>query len=161
MKRAIAYTSDIILGRTGEVIGRDEQRERITRYAAEHDVEIIRWFEDRMYNEEVMERPGVQAMFGFAEDYDTILVERVWSFSRSWPRLQQLFDRIEAKGKELSAATTMWDCISQMSRRRFDATIPGPGARVADVVTRDAAERPRIKQPKRLNFTHLYKTAQA
>ncbi|MCC6157948.1 MAG: recombinase family protein [Deltaproteobacteria bacterium] len=157
MKRAIAYVSDIILGRTGEVISREEQRDRITKYAAEKGVEIVRWFEDRMYNEELMERAGVQALLACDEPVDMILVERVWSFSRSWPRLEDLFKTIDRKGLTLAAATTMWDCISQMARRRYDLTIPGPGRH--PVVRREEVEMPAIRRPRKLQFTHLYQQA--
>ena len=56
MKKAIAYVSDIILGRTGEVIKRSCQVELIAQYAADNDIDIIGWFEDEMYNEDLLAR---------------------------------------------------------------------------------------------------------
>jgi DNA invertase Pin-like site-specific DNA recombinase len=124
MKRAIAYTSDIILGRTGEIIKRAYQAELIGKYASDNAVEIVAWFEDEMYNEDLLTRPGIQAMLACKEPYDLVLCERVWALSRSMAVLEPFFRTLEKRGVKLESATTMWDCISQKCRRRFDPLLP-------------------------------------
>ncbi len=154
MKKAIAYVSDIILGRTGDVIARESQKELIRKYAADNDIEVVAWFEDEMYSEEVVCRHGVKEMLDYESDYDMILVERVWSFSRLWASLERLYEILERRNIKLQATTTMWDCVSQMSRRRFDKNIPTVSLRKEkEVVVCQNAATVRISRPKRLNFT--------
>ena len=154
MKRAIAYTSDIILGRTGEIIKRSYQSELILKHAAENGLEIVAWFEDEMYNEDVLTRPGIQSMLSCKEPYDLILCERVWAFSRSMTMLEPLFRELERRGVKLESATTLWDCVSQKCRRRFDPLLPqvhpaGP------VIVREKAFH--VHRPAHMHFTKLVK----
>ena len=65
MRKALAYVSDIILGNTGEIIKRSCQVELIKQFAADNDIEIAGWFEDEMYNEDLLARPGIQAMLRY------------------------------------------------------------------------------------------------
>jgi len=154
MKKAIAYACDVILGRTGEVISRDYQKDLIRKHAEENGIEIVRWFEDEMYEEDILSRPGVRAMLACEESCDMLLVERVWSLSRSWPALTAFFNELETKGRKLESATTMWDCVSQMCRRRFDSTLAGPKAKKELVASTDAMPV-HIKKPARLVFATL------
>src|SRR5512147_2711610 len=94
-KKAIAYTSDIILGRTGEVIGRSYQADLIRKYASENDIEILAWFEDEAYNEDVLSRPGIRALLAFGRTYDIVLCERVWALSRSSLVLEPFFEELD------------------------------------------------------------------
>ena len=152
MKTAIAYVSDIILGRTGEVISRDSQKELIKKYAAENGIDVVAWYEDDMYNEDILSRPGVQKMLAH-EGCDTILVERVWSFSRMWKVLEKFCDEIQNRNWKIEATTTLWDCLSQMARRRFDRSIPTPRlARERILVSREEAGPVKVQKPKKLNF---------
>lgn len=153
MKKAIAYTSDIILGRTGEVITRAYQKEMITRHAADNDIEIVAWFEDEMYNEDVQARPGVKAMLACEIPHDTILVERVWCFTRNWPKLEALQETLAKMNTPLESATTLWDCVSQMSRRRFDKSLEKADSR--EMVTQEALVK--VRRPEKLNFVVLKK----
>ncbi len=116
MKKAIAYVSDVILGRTGEVIGRDHQKEMINRFAAENGVEIVAWFEDEAYSEDILSRPGVRQLMACDLEHDGILVERVWAFSRSWTLLQPFLADLKEDGQNLQSATQLWDCVSQQTR---------------------------------------------
>lgn len=149
MKTAIAYTSDIILGRTGEVISRDNQKELIKKYAAANGIDIVAWYEDEMYNEDILARPGVQSLLAHS-GCNTVLVERVWSFSRMNTALDKLYEALDSKGMKIECSTYLWDCISQMSRRHFDKTIPSP--RQAVMVTREQAGPVKVAKPKKLNF---------
>jgi len=159
-KKAIAYVSDIILGRTGEIIGRPEQRRRIMDHAKENGIEILAWFEDEMYSEDIMARPGVQALLEHGREHDLLLCERVWAFSRSMKALDPFFQRLEAKKVRFEAATTMWDCCSQMVRRRFNPSLRSAAAPARALVRRDEAAIVHVARPRRLNFADLVPGAQ-
>jgi hypothetical protein len=154
MKKAIAYASDIILGQTGEVISRSCQVELIKQYASENGIEIAAWFEDEMYNEDILMRPGIQALLAFDPPYDMVLCERVWALSRSMAVLEPFFKELDRRGVEFESATTMWDCVSQRCRRRFSPTLAElrPARPVA---ARQEAGRVRVARPERLRFAHL------
>ncbi|HYK89895.1 MAG TPA: recombinase family protein [Acidobacteriota bacterium] len=157
MKKAIAYVSDIILGRTGEVIRRDCQVELISQYAADNDIEIIGWFEDEVYDEDVLMRPGIQGLLGCDRPYEMVLCERVWALSRSMAALEPFFKELERRAVRFECATTMWDCVSQKCRHRYYSRSAGeshatqPGAAVESTV------KVRTKRPAHLHFSHLVK----
>ena len=158
MKKAIAYTSDIVLGRTGEVITRSYQAEIIRKHAEEAGIEIVAWFEDEMYNENVLARPGVKSMLAFNEQYDVVLTERAWAFSRSMAVLEEFFKELDRRGKTFHAATTMWDCVSQKVRRRFNPSLPAPKF---DAQTVEATIAVKVLKPKHMHFAGLAKRANA
>ena len=155
-KKAVAYTSDIVLGRTGEVVKRSYQSELIKKYAAENNVEIVAWFEDAMYNEDVLSRPGVQAMLSYNEPYDMVLTERVWALSRAMGMLESFFKELDRRGVTFEAATTMWDCVSQKARRRFNPALPAPKPE-RDMVARVEANGLHAGKPARVYFGCLVK----
>jgi hypothetical protein len=153
-KKAIAYTSDIILGRTGEIISRSYQADLIRKHASENDIEIMAWFEDEAYNEDVMTRPGIQALLAFGKPYDLVLCERVWALSRSTAVLEPFFEELDDRRVKFAAATTMWDCVSQKCRRRFDplrTPVPHPVVAVAN----PGANRAHMRRPAHLHFASL------
>lgn len=154
-KKAIAYVSDIVLGRTGEIIGRAEQKRAIEDHARENGIEILAWFEDEVWAEDVVTRPGIQKLLGFDQPYELILVERVWALSRNTGVLQGFFAELSSRKVKLEAATTLWDCVSQMTRHFF---AKGRGLKpVASpaVVSETVAERPHIARPRQLQFLPL------
>ena len=153
-RKAIAYTSDIILGRTGEIIKRSSQAELIKKYAVENDIEIVGWFEDEMYNEDVLMRSGIQGLLAFDQSCDMVLCERVWAFSRSMAILEPFFKELERRRLGFEAATTMWDCVSQRCRRRFSPTLI-EFRPALPVVEGDKARKIRVARPARLKFVHL------
>jgi len=157
MKKAIAYVNDIILGRTGEVINRSCQVELIAQYAADNEIEIIGWFEDEMYNESVLDRPGIKALLACGNPYDLVLCERVWALSRSMGALEPFFKELDKRGVKLESATTMWDCVSQQCRRRFRGAPKTSPRQPKPVVENRAVDRPRVARPSRLHFEHLVK----
>ena len=156
MKKAIAYTSDIILGRTGEVIKRSYQVELIKQYAADNDVEMVAWIEDEMYNEDVMMRPGIQAVLAYDKPYDMVLCERVWALSRAMSVLDGFFKELDRRGVTFESATTMWDCVSQKTRRRFNPSLAQLQPE-RPVVTREEAGEVCVARPAHINFAHLVK----
>lgn len=156
MKRAIAYTSDIILGRTGEVIKRSYQKDLIVKHAAEKGIEVVAWFEDEMYNEDIMNRPGVKALLAYNEPYDMVLTERVWAFSRAMGTLETFFKELDRRGVTFECATTMWDCTSQKCRRRFNPSLPAVKPEPAMVVREDAVPV-QVRKPAAINFGSMLK----
>ena len=154
MKKAIAYVSDIILGRTGEVIKRGCQVELITQYAAENQIDIVGWFEDEMYVEDVLVRPGIQALLVYDKPYDLVLCERVWALSRSMAVLEPFFQELDRRGVEFQTATTMWDCVSQKVRHR-SRPLRVKSQAPKRVVAREGKARVRVARPAHLHFQNL------
>jgi hypothetical protein len=151
MKKAIAYTSDVILMRTKEVISREAQKEVIKKYAAENGIEIAAWFEDEVYEENVFGRAGARGMLEAIDGCDMVLVERVWSFSRNVQTLEKLYAELDKKGVRLEAASTLWDIASQKCRHRFSGAVPAARA------VKSAAARPgpavvKIRKPEKLDL---------
>jgi DNA invertase Pin-like site-specific DNA recombinase len=149
-QKAIAYTADITLGRSGEVITRAAQKETIEKYARENHIEIVAWFEDEGASEDIGSRQGVQKMLAQATSCDTILVERVWSLSRNWPRLREFVTQCKARNLQVTATTTLWDCVSQMCRNEVR---PEPVRLMpARPVVYVEATVKSVHRPKRLHF---------
>ncbi len=154
-RTAISYVSDVILGRTGEVIGRVAQREGIRRYAADNGIEIVASFEDEAYNEDVLSRDGVRALLACDRRCDILRVERVWSLSRNWTALEPFLIELDRRGIRIEAATTLWDCTSQRARHfRADRKV-AEREEVLAAVAEPAAVRTRIRKPERLFFSKL------
>ena len=154
-KKAIAYVSDIVLGSTGEVISRDSQKDAIRQHAAESGYEVIAWYEDDVYAEDVITRPGIQRLLACEEEYDAVLVERVWTFSRHWAVVEPFFKEMQRRGHKVESTVTLWDCLSQRSRHYFRDGKRAPAAAVTVPVTVAATERARVAEPARLNFVPL------
>ncbi|HNR12576.1 MAG TPA: recombinase family protein [Thermodesulfobacteriota bacterium] len=138
MKKAIAYTADIILGNTGEVISRAYQKELIRQYALDNGIDVVAWFEDELYEEEVLKRPGIQAMLTYDGAAEVFLLERVWALSRTMASLRDFFKALTARNLELETATYLWDCTSQMVRRQVTDAATDSG-RMAKPMTVTAA----------------------
>jgi hypothetical protein len=153
-KKAIAYTSDIILGRTGEVISRSYQADLIKKHASEDDIEILAWFEDEAYNEDILTRPGIQGLLAFGRPYDIVLCERVWALSRSTAVLESFFEELDSRRVKFEAATTMWDCVSQKCRRRFNP-LRTPAPRPAVAVANTKENRAHVRRPAHMHFASL------
>jgi hypothetical protein len=150
-KKAVAYTSDIIVARTREVINRAGQKSLITRFAEENGIEVVAWFEDEVYDEDVFTRPGIQKMLSYKKPYDIFLVERVWALSRKMFILTGFFNVLGQKKVRLHIATLLWDCTSQMVRR----LLAGKGVVPAKVVEPAMAGKAfRIVEVRRLEKRH-------
>ncbi len=153
-RRALAYTSDVILGRTGEVISRASQRAAIARHAAENGIEVAGWFEDEAYNAEVLAREGIRRLLERVEPGDTVLVERVWSLSRRWPVLEPFLAELRRRGGQLESTTVLWDCVSQRARH-FGTERKPERAWAAEAVPALATARVAIEKPERFFFSDL------
>ena len=150
-KRAIAYTSDVILGKTGEVISRNYQKELINKFAEENGLEIVAWFEDKMYEEDILARPGIKELLAYEGPYEVFLMERIWALSRKMGTLAGFLKVLEQKKVQVETATYLWDCTSQMVRRAV-TTKPVASAVVKPLVTKEDAKKAAISRPEKLNF---------
>jgi len=153
-KKAIAYVADIILGNTGEIIPRDRQRAAIERHAREHGIEIVAWYEDEAWTEDLLARPGIKALFDCDADCDRVLVERCWCLSRQWPELRQFLQVLQRRNARLESATLLWDCVSQQARQYYRRTpIQAPVTQQQEPAPA-AATRP-VARPSHLHFRGL------
>lgn len=152
---AIAYVADVILGTTGEVIGREAQKEEIRRHAAENGIEIVAWFEDEAYNEDVLTRDGVRALLACDERCDTLLVERVWSLSRDWLVLEAFLRELALRGTKLECVSTLWDCTSQRARHFYSDRRKPKAARAPVPQVVPAAVAVHLRKPERFFFSSL------
>ena len=160
MKKAIAYVSDVILGTTGEVISRADQKKKIEAYAAENGIEVAAWYEDAIYAESLADRPGLKALLADGNGATVMLVERVWCLSRNWKELRDVMGRLETKAARLESATTLWDCVSQMARHHY--TTGGLKPREGRVVeVEEATEAVRVRKPARLHFLGVKRSVTA
>ena len=181
-RRALAYTHDVILGRTGELISRAVQKEGIREYAQEHDIEISGWFEDEVYEENPLKRPGILQILSCEIGCDCVLVERVWCLSRRWSVLRPLIDELDANGKRIESASWLWDCVSVIARhycrdkerssevsdhmsvaqkRAAAEMLPRPAEHKSRIVGEPGRSgrrrRHAIRKPDKLHFEHLLK----
>ena len=152
-KKAMAYASDIVLGQTGEVIGRREQKELIRRYAEENGIEIVAWFEDEIYEEDVLARPGIRRLLASDNGCDCLLVERVWCLSRSPNEVRRFLKELDRQGARLESATVLWDCTSQMARWYYRGDPMSRRSRRTEV--EEKSRRNRMSRPDTLRFTGL------
>jgi DNA invertase Pin-like site-specific DNA recombinase len=152
MKKAIAYTSDIILGRTGEVISREYQKEMISKFAEEKGLEIVAWFEDEVYEEDVLARPGIQKMLAYDGPCEVFLVERVWALSRKMATLNGFLKVLGQKKLAMETATYLWDCTSQMVRRQVNTGTAAPAKVVIPATVVKEPRKAAIRRPERFHF---------
>lgn len=120
-KKAIAYTTNIVLGNTGLVIERALERKRIEEYAKENGITIVAWFEEEVYEENPMARPKLNEALACTEPHELVLMERVWAISRRWREIRAVMNLFEAKNARVECATRLWDCISMMARHYYRA----------------------------------------
>jgi len=155
MKKAIAYTADITFGTTGEVISRSHQKELIRKYAAENGIDVVAWFEDARADEELLKRPGIQAMLAYNGPAEVFLLERVWALSRNVPTLQDFFTMLAPKNMRFEAASYLWDCISQIVRRQIAVQNRIASPQFKRVAVSAAARKAAIAKPERFHFAGL------
>lgn len=121
--KAIVYAIEIHCQGTQELVSVDEQLERITQFAKRYNIDIIDTIIDEGNSlDDYRERPGIQTLLNRVNEYDIVLVERAWVFSRSAKNIKPFMDDLQNNGKAIVMATVMWDCVSQVVRRFFKAT---------------------------------------
>jgi hypothetical protein len=117
--KAIGYICDICLPDTDIVISKADQLARLKKYAEKEGIELVGVFEDDCAAPDFMARVGVNQMLNAPLDYEMVLVERVWVFSRKIKKLEDLLETIENRGAKLIATSYLWDCPSQVVRHRY------------------------------------------
>ncbi|MFA5999926.1 MAG: recombinase family protein [Candidatus Paceibacterota bacterium] len=152
--KAIAYTYDVILGKTGDIITKNEQKQAIEAYAKENHIKIIEWIDDEIYNENIMDRPGIQKLL--KSDFDIVLFERIWVLSRRISDLEPFLKEMEKREIRIECATTMWDCVSQIVRRRFTPVLYQPKVNHVYQEVR-VYEKAKVSKPKKLVFARFLK----
>ncbi len=115
-QKAIGYVCDIPIPETDIVITKEDQRIRILNYAQEENLELIGMYEDEEYTDDFINRPGVQNVLNCKEDFEVLLVERVWCLSRKMKELSPFLDQLCKKNIELKTSSYLWDCASQQVR---------------------------------------------
>jgi DNA invertase Pin-like site-specific DNA recombinase len=151
-KKALAYTSDIILERTGEVINRAHQKALISQYAEENGIEVVGWFEDEAGEEDILARPGIQKMLGYEKPYDIFLVERVWALSREMDILSGFLKVLGQKKVILGAVTYLWDATSQIVRNQLAGKAIAPARLVETVARAQAPRKVAVLRPEKFHF---------
>ncbi|MBI4917522.1 MAG: recombinase family protein [Acidobacteria bacterium] len=158
--KAIGYVSDIVLGQSGEVISRQAQKDRLRRHAAENGIELLEIFEDEIYDEDVVTRPGIQRLLAYESEYDFVLVERVWSLSRNWQSLVVFLKELKRRGRKVESAACLWDCVSQQARHYFRPGYKPLGGAVCEAPALESAQPATVRRPERLNFVYLKRRAE-
>ena len=154
MTRAVAYVKDIVLGREGEVLKRACQTELIKQFAAANEIEIDAWFEDAACSEDILKRPGIQALLAYPKPFDLVICERPRALARSVAALAPFLQELDRRGVGLESATPAWDCLSQQCRRRSRSLPILPrSAQLPHTIGGHA--RYRVAKPARLNFADL------
>ncbi len=123
LKRAIGYVCDIPVTGTNMIIGKEDQRMRLIKYAEKENIELVHIFEDNAYTEDFMNRPGLQKVLTMLHEYDTVLVERAWVLTTRKKDLMPFLEMIESKQTRLVATAYLWDCLHQILRRRYADTL--------------------------------------
>ena len=154
MTKAVAYSIAMLCTESGDVIARGVQEERVKRFAADNGIEIVGWFEDETGEMDILKRPGIQAIFACGRQFDVVLCERAWVFSRSMADLEPFFQELDRRGLKLQSSTLLWDRVSQQCRRRSESLPVLPKLRVAHH-TSARSRRYHVAKPARLNFVQL------
>lgn len=155
MKQAIAYTREITLAESGETIHRSRQEERIKAFAAENGLEIVAWFTDEAKEDDLLNRPGIQALLASCRSCGVVVCERAWVLARSIAALKPFFRELDRRGMEFECAELMWDRVSQQCRRRSGSlpVVMPQGWRAG------GKRRYRVAKPARLHFVHIVHSA--
>lgn len=118
-KKAIGYVCDIPIPETDLVISKEEQRLRILKYAQKENIELIYIFEDEKFTEDFMNRPGVRKILECKEDFDLLVVERIWCLSRKRRELEPFLRKLDKRNVAVVTTSYLWDCCSQQVRHRY------------------------------------------
>ena len=139
-KRAIGYVCDVPVTGTDMIISKEDQRARLLKYAKNEGIELVHIFEDDVCTRDYMNRPGLRKVLAVLQEYDTVLVERVWVLTRKKKELGPFFKKIENRGGRLVATTYLWDYLHQMLRRRNRGMVTRKAASVMENARRNIVE---------------------
>jgi DNA invertase Pin-like site-specific DNA recombinase len=112
MKRAVGYVCDIPVPDTGRVISRDDQRLRLVKYAKNENLDIVHIYEDEEYTDDFINNPGVQKILNGGDDFEVLLVERVWCLSRKTSELKPFLEKLDQKNIQMVMVSYLWDNAS-------------------------------------------------
>lgn len=118
-KKAIGYVCEIPVAGWDLVISKKDQRLRILKHVEKENLELVCIYEDDCFTENVMDRPGVNRILHCKEEFDVVLVERVWALSRKMKELKPFIAELQARNVPLVATSYLWDCVSQQVRHRY------------------------------------------
>lgn len=141
MKKAVGYVCDVPIPGTEEVIGKEEQRLRIIKHAEKEGLELACIYEDEGFSEDFASRPGVKKMLSGEENFDLVLVERVWSLTRKRKPLDAFLKELDRRDAQLASTSYLWDFLSQHVRHRYAGAF---GAK-ARTETKARAEAKRLR----------------
>jgi DNA invertase Pin-like site-specific DNA recombinase len=120
-KLAVGYVCDIQVAGTDIIITKADQRDRIRKYAAKQNIDLVGFFEDEADTPDFLRRPGVQNMLNLAPAFEQVIVERVWALTRDASDIEQFLNIIEKKDVKLIATSNLWDAASKLVRHRYYA----------------------------------------
>ena len=118
-KRAIGYVCDIPVVGSPLTISKEDQKLRILKHADKENLELVCIYVDAFFTENPLDRPGVNKVFNTSEEFDVVLVERVWALSSKMKDLKPVLTNLDARRIPLVATSHLWDCVSQRVRRRY------------------------------------------
>jgi len=118
-KRAIGYVCEIPVAGSDLIISKRDQRLRILKHVEKENLELLCIYEDDTFTENPLDRPGVNRVLMCKDEYDVVLVERVWALSRKMKGLKPILAKLDAKEVPLMATSYLWDCVSQQVRGRY------------------------------------------
>ena len=141
VKRAIGYVCEIPIPGTNQVISKEDQKARITKWAQRENVEVFTIIEDNEYCADVLSRPGIKNILDCNDHYDMVLCERIWAFCRKKKELDAFLTELDKRDVQLTASSYMWDLVSQQVRHRY-------AVRLADRAKKEAEARAEAKSLK-------------
>jgi DNA invertase Pin-like site-specific DNA recombinase len=115
-QKAVGYVCDIPIPDTSCMITRENQRNRIVSYAREANLDLVTIYEDPEFTEPFVNRRGIRQILTSKDQFDVLLVERVWCLSRKMRELEPFLERLYKRNVELKTCAYLWDCVSQQVR---------------------------------------------
>jgi len=115
-KKAVAYVCPVVLDYADDVIGIDEQKKKIIKFAMRNKLDIVAFYEDEQQSENLMAQPALREILNSETEAGVFLIERVWTLARKRVILRPFLEALEAGGFKLETATTLMDCVSMYAR---------------------------------------------
>jgi hypothetical protein len=119
MRKAVGYVCSVPVTGGELMVSKEDQRLRILKYAEKENLELVSIFEDDNFSENCAARSGVTKLLTCPDAYETVVVERVWAFSKKLKELEPVLSKLEARKVGLVCTSFLWDMVSQQVRSRF------------------------------------------